>query len=122
MVRTPLRSVSARVGGTCGALRGEPGIDGIDIEVLVPGGVLGVEQILRVAAPEILPHRTGALGAHRTGGAERFARLLDPDVPGSPVRLEEGDVLSIRRDLRTADCDLAEEHAPGDDCDALRHF
>jgi len=97
--------------GVCG----EGGVDGVDVEVLVAAGVLRVEEVFGVAAPEVATDGADGFGADGTGSAEGLAGLLDPDVARALVGLEEGDVLTVGRDLRAGDLDLSEEEGAVDD-------
>ena len=71
--------------------------------------ILDVEDVLAVSAPEILGD--GPLGVVRNQLRRRpfITDAFDPDVARVLVRLEEGDVAAVGRDLRARDLGVAEE-------------
>src|SRR6202012_1527106 len=75
-------------------------IDGIDVEILIAAGVLYVEDVLRIAAPEITADGAACFGADGTRRAEGFIGSLDPDVACALVGLQERQIAAVRRNLR----------------------
>src|SRR5439155_5341728 len=88
----------------CGGV-GRP--DGIDVEVLVAGRVLRVQNVFRVAAPEVRRDRPFRIGGDRAGLVERLRGPLYPDVARGLERLEERDELAVGRNLRAGDFGVA---------------
>src|SRR5206468_10566362 len=90
-------------GGRCG------GIDCVDVEILVAALVLHIQDVLAVPTPEILRDRSLDVVGYELCGCVRIAEPLYPNVASVLVWLEEGDVASVGRDLRTGDLRIAEE-------------
>ena len=83
------------------------------MEVLVPALVLRVEHVLAVLAPEVGGHRA-LIGGKRTGGAERLAEPLDPDVARALVGFDKGHVEPVGRELRARNLGIVIDERPVD--------
>ncbi len=99
----------ARRRHTCCRIRCKRRVDRVDVEILIAAGILGIEDELRILAPEMSSDRPFDLGADGTRGAVRFAGLFHPDVARAVVGLQKRNELAVRRNPLARDVHLTEE-------------
>src|SRR4029077_18400573 len=84
-------------------------VNRVDQIVFVAGFVLHKEDVLAVAAPEVLGDGTTLVVCDWLSGVEGFFGAFDPNVSRAFKRLNKRNELSVWRDLCAGDFRVAEE-------------
>jgi hypothetical protein len=84
-------------------------VDAVQVPVLVPVGVLQVEQPPRVVGPVVGGDPAAGVVGDRDGVVVGLVHAADPDVAPPPVRREVGDPGAVRGDRGDGERRLGEE-------------
>src|SRR5262245_16818097 len=91
------------------------GIDGEDVVVFIAVVVLGVKDVLAVAAPEIVENRPLRLRGQEASRAEGFIHALYINVACVLPRFEKSQILAVGRNLCESYFRIAEDGFTIDD-------
>src|SRR5215470_11394257 len=95
-------------------------MDGVYVVILVTCLILGEEDVLAMARPEVSGNRPLCFGGDGLRTGERLGRLLYPDIARAFEGFNKGDEGAIRGNLRAGDFRVAEEQLAVDHRRTLR--